>query len=373
MEAQNRRAKILLGLTGSVASTLYGVLIDQLQKAGYTVDVILTEKAQQFIDTKGVFPPTIHRALSVLGAGSYTDQEEWYPERVWCKGDPILHVNLADEYSALVIAPCSANTLAKISNGICDNLLTSVARVWPWYKPLIIAPAMNTRMWDHPITTKHLGDFRSFSNNNTVVRPQSKVLACGTEGMGALADISSIVHTLDIALGWGVPLNTSQGLTIPVPPHPGAFAANRAGYKHTGVDLYADEDTGVYAVEDGEVVAVGNFTGPSAGSPRWKDTQYVMVRGASGVILYGELWYNVLSPGVRVHRGSGLGRVARVIREGKEHPEITGWKPSMLHLELYRWDATEVLEDFDGDILRDPTPYLLMAFPHAKRVTWTRE
>ena len=95
----------------------------------------------------------------------FTDSDEYSCFKK--RGDPVLHIEIRNAASLLVIAPLSANTLAKISNGICDNLLTNVYRCWPYkqdktsgswsiYKPIIVAPAMNTQMYEHPITEKQL-------------------------------------------------------------------------------------------------------------------------------------------------------------------------------------------------------------------------
>jgi phosphopantothenoylcysteine decarboxylase len=127
----------------------------------------------------------------------------------------------------LVIAPLSAHTLAKIANGMCDDLLTSVVRAWDWGhgpeykgpistaphppprrgKPIVLAPAMNTAMWNHPVTAQQLKTVQSFWNKEregymgvTVVNPQVKVLACGELGEGALADPVDIVNIASEAL-----------------------------------------------------------------------------------------------------------------------------------------------------------------------------
>jgi hypothetical protein len=124
-------------------------------------------------------------------------------------------------------------------------------------------------------------------------------------------------------------------------------------------------------VEDGIVVNIEHFTGPQDKSPWWEDTECLMVRGASGVVNYGEITPNAaLRVGSRVHRGDLIGGVKRVIKKGKEHPEITGWKPNMLHIELYPWHATRASDGFEKSVLRDPTPLLLDALPRPKKVTW---
>lgn len=363
---------IILGLTGSVATTIYLKLIDKLSELG-TVDVVLTEKAASFVD-----------ALTLSHSKArhiYCDSNEWYIKdkdhyRKWKKSDPILHIELRKQASVLVIAPCSANTLAKLANGICDNLLTCLARAWDLNRPVIVAPAMNTHMWDHPITMDHIYTINGFGYK--VVMPQVKTLACGDTGVGALADIDEIVSKIKIQTQWYFPLARCPG--IPVTPHPGAFkAVRRDNHIHTGVDLYTDEGASVSACEEGVVVSIEPFTGPKDNSPWWKDTDAILIEGKSGVICYGELEpVPFLKVGYKVNRGTTIGYVKRVILEGKERPEITGWKPNMLHLELYPHGTTKASDGYINvrDFLQDPTPYLLNARPQIvtnppfKPITW---
>ena len=92
----------------------------------------------------------------------------------------------------MLIAPLDANTLAKISSGICDNLLCCVVRAWDvGRKSLIVAPAMNTFMWQHPITSEHLKRIESFGY--IVIQPIEKTLICGDVGLGAMASIDHII------------------------------------------------------------------------------------------------------------------------------------------------------------------------------------
>lgn len=98
----------------------------------------------------------------------------------------------------MVIAPLSANTLAKISHGQCDNLLTCVVRAWDFALPLIVAPAMNTLMWTHPFTEPQLNTLRALGVN--VIPPISKVLACGDIGTGAMASVDDIVGVVKTTL-----------------------------------------------------------------------------------------------------------------------------------------------------------------------------
>jgi phosphopantothenoylcysteine decarboxylase len=101
----------------------------------------------------------------------------------------------------LLIAPLSANSLAKLAGGLCDNLLTCVARAWDFAggKPLVVAPAMNTAMWEHPLTTRQLGVLTG-TLGVRVVPPVSKALACGDVGAGAMASVADIVAAVRAAL-----------------------------------------------------------------------------------------------------------------------------------------------------------------------------
>jgi phosphopantothenoylcysteine decarboxylase len=211
---------ILLGITGSVAAGIVErKLIPQLSKIG-EVKTVITEKANYFIENNyNTYQTEITKYLT------YHQFEEWknkYPkikeddEWKWKKkGDPVLHITLKDWADVFVIAPLSANTLSKMVNGICDNLLTSIYRAWPMDKPIIIAPAMNTDMWNHPITNEQLnlldnrhrvfckymiGDWPNISNSKhtlDIIWPVAKELACGTTGMGALAPIEEIIKKVN--------------------------------------------------------------------------------------------------------------------------------------------------------------------------------
>jgi phosphopantothenoylcysteine decarboxylase len=133
-------------------------------------------------------------------------------------GDPVLHIDLRDWADLLVVAPLSAYTMAKMSQGLCDDTLTCIVRAWDFGhgkrpgKPMLLAPAMNTAMWDHPLTQLQLKTIQGFWNANRVtavngeastsregvliVAPQVKVLACGEVGDGALAPVESIIRTV---------------------------------------------------------------------------------------------------------------------------------------------------------------------------------
>ena len=131
---------------------------------------------------------------------SKAPDDEW---QGWNRmGDPVLHVELRDWADIVVIAPLSAHTLAKLASGLCDDTLTCVLRAWDFghhvdrpAKYVVLAPAMNTAMWQHPLTQEQLQKIKSFSESDVVriVPPMVKTLACGEVGQGALADVKKIV------------------------------------------------------------------------------------------------------------------------------------------------------------------------------------
>jgi phosphopantothenoylcysteine decarboxylase len=132
-------------------------------------------------------------------------EEEW---KDWKKlGDPVLHIDLRDWADIFLVAPLSAHTLAKLANGLCDDTLTCVARAWDLghgtrpAKPILLAPAMNTAMWEHPLTLQQLKTIQGFGKDSSasgisVIAPVSKMLACGEVGVGALASVDDILETV---------------------------------------------------------------------------------------------------------------------------------------------------------------------------------
>jgi phosphopantothenoylcysteine decarboxylase len=174
--------KILLGVTGSVAAKLTPKLVAMLIEAGYEIKVAATQTSLHFWQKESVPVPV------------YLDSDEW-PENGYEKGKPIMHIELREWADMLLIAPVTANTLAKMAHGISDNLLTSVVRAWNPEKPILIAPAMNTLMWENPLTKKHI-DAAAETYDATLIHPVEKMLECGKYGMGAIADLSTIRETV---------------------------------------------------------------------------------------------------------------------------------------------------------------------------------
>lgn len=170
---------VLLGVTGCIAAYKSCEIVRVLQKAGVHVKVVMTEHATEFVG------PTTFRALTheKVAVGLFDDPE-----------DPIHHVSLAQEADAFLIAPCTANVIAKIANGIADDLLTTTALATT--APLIIVPAMNVNMYDNGATRYNIGKLHI--RGARIVEAGDGYLACGDVGKGRLADIEDIVDaTLD--------------------------------------------------------------------------------------------------------------------------------------------------------------------------------
>jgi phosphopantothenoylcysteine decarboxylase len=178
------RHNVLLGVTGSVAAIKFKQLYDGLRML-FNVRVVATESAAKFLTTIQDFD------MSMV----YRDEDEWNSWREI--GDPVLHIELRKWAWSFVIAPLSANTLAKISHGICDNLLTSIVRAWDYTLPLVLAPAMNTCMWNNPLTKKQLNACSDIMGEvGFIIAPVSKKLACGDVGIGAMAEPSTIIDQM---------------------------------------------------------------------------------------------------------------------------------------------------------------------------------
>ncbi|MDP1546791.1 MAG: bifunctional phosphopantothenoylcysteine decarboxylase/phosphopantothenate--cysteine ligase CoaBC [Anaerolineales bacterium] len=174
---------ILLGVTGSIAAYKAADLASKLTQAGAQVDVILTGAGEQFVT-----PLTFQ---SVTGRRAYTDQDLWGNEA------HIMHVSLGKTADMLVIAPCTASTMAKLAHGIADNLLTLTALAATC--PILIAPAMDGGMFDHPATQENLKTLQSRSV--LVAGPAAGHLASGLSGVGRMIEPAEVLGHIRAALG----------------------------------------------------------------------------------------------------------------------------------------------------------------------------
>lgn len=173
--------RVLIGVTGSVATVKLGELISELRSLSPEVEirVVTTSHARWFMGDQ-----------SLEAEHVYTDESEWSSWKR--KGDPVLHIELRNWADVFVIAPMSANTLAKMANGLCDNLLTSIVRAWDPEKRLIVCPAMNTYMWNNVLTSKHLETIKAVYPVEIVMPKSDYLLACGDTGTGAMGGVDLI-------------------------------------------------------------------------------------------------------------------------------------------------------------------------------------
>ncbi|KAJ3750975.1 flavoprotein [Lentinula detonsa] len=174
---------VLLITTGSVASVKAPLIVEELLKhARVKVEVVATQPSLTFFNVDHVIK---------AGSRVWVDQDEW--KKDYKIGDPILHIELRRWADIVLVAPCSANTLSKISHGICDNLATSLLRALSPTTPTYVFPAMNTLMYEHPLTSEHLRIVREVVRYS-VVGPIGKGLACGDVGLGAMTEWKDIVQ-----------------------------------------------------------------------------------------------------------------------------------------------------------------------------------
>ena len=191
-DESHRQRRLLIGVTGSVAAIKIKELLDHFHSHHIETIVIPTETAKHFLHLDDSWCP--HGSPTQIKASCYfEDHDEWSSWKV--RGDPVLHIVLRDWADAFLIAPLDANTLAKLATGLCDNLLTNVVRAWDLKKgkPLIVAPAMNTAMFEHPLTRQQLNILTE--NFGYVEIPCiEKTLMCGQTGVGAMASVQTIVE-----------------------------------------------------------------------------------------------------------------------------------------------------------------------------------
>lgn len=145
--------KILVCSSGSVASLKVPEIVLKLkQNEFFDIRIVCSDASLHFFKAAEVYDPLIWNQFKASGGESlvFTDKDEW---SMWSKiGDPVLHIDLSLWADIVIVAPASADIIAKINAGISDTLLLSVLRAWDLQKPCILCPAMNTMMWEHPIT-----------------------------------------------------------------------------------------------------------------------------------------------------------------------------------------------------------------------------
>ena len=348
---------IIIAVTGGIAAYKAADAISAFITKGYNVKVIATDNALNFVTSN---------VLNVISQGNYITETPGETK----------HIDLAKWCDAFIMIPATANTIAKISNGLADNLVTTTYLALPNSKYKFICPAMNTQMW---INTQSNIEKIKQTNKLKVIEPVEGLLACGDIGVGKLAPTRTIVDTISDILEdfpiWTFPLDSkfigktddsfsfldfdwTKQVQVPFGSHVGAFGSRRRHDVHKGIDLYANVGSPVYAVEDGEVVDVCPFTGEIAGFPWWENTYGVYIEGKSGIVVYGEIAvYCGLKIGDKIKSGDNIGTVLRVLKRDNGRPL------SMLHIELHKHGHIHTTQWEIGqkqpEGVLNPTKYLL--------------
>jgi phosphopantothenoylcysteine decarboxylase/phosphopantothenate--cysteine ligase len=173
--------RVVLGVTGGIAAYKAAEILRLLQDRGFRVQVVMTRAAQEFVR------PLTFAALS--GQKVITDMFAGHEPNV---DSAVEHISVAESIEALLVAPATADTIAKFAHGVADDFLSTLYLATK--APVIIAPAMNVNMWEHPATQANLEILRA--RGVRVVEPGSGYLACGMVGAGRLADNEVIVEAL---------------------------------------------------------------------------------------------------------------------------------------------------------------------------------
>jgi phosphopantothenoylcysteine decarboxylase len=167
---------IVLGVTGSIAAHKAADLASRLTKDSASVHVVMTRDAQKFIT------PLPFKTLSrnPVVTDLYDEEEGWKPT----------HIRLADEADLLLIAPATANLIAKITHGLADDALTCIALALNPKAKILVAPAMNGKMWLHPATQLNVKTLQE--RGVEFIGPEEGMLSCGYEGIGRLWNVDGI-------------------------------------------------------------------------------------------------------------------------------------------------------------------------------------
>lgn len=175
---------IVLGVTGSIAAYKAADLTSRLARGGAAVHVVLTADAQRFIT------PLPFKTLSrnPVVTDLYDEEEGWKPR----------HIRLADDAALLLIAPATANVLAKLAHGIADDALSCIALALNPGARVLVAPAMNGKMWQHPATQQNVATLKS--RGVEFIGPEEGMLSCGYEGIGRLWPVDGIAARAEALL-----------------------------------------------------------------------------------------------------------------------------------------------------------------------------
>jgi phosphopantothenoylcysteine synthetase/decarboxylase len=170
--------RIVLGVTGSIAAYRAADLASLLAKDGHEIDVVLTDEATRFI--------------SALTFAALTRRTVYTRENDGMRDGQPAHISLADRADLVVVAPATAHVIAQLAHGLAPDLLTSLLLATP--APVLLAPAMNGKMWNHPATRDNVILLRKRGVN--FIGPEAGLLACGYEGIGRLWPVAEIAREI---------------------------------------------------------------------------------------------------------------------------------------------------------------------------------
>jgi phosphopantothenoylcysteine decarboxylase/phosphopantothenate--cysteine ligase len=174
---RSKPLKILLGVTASIAAYKACDLIKDLKKTGYEVYVVMTKDA--------------HHLVTPLSLQTFSGNE--VTTDFFAPSGKPRHIKLAEEADLILVAPATADCIAKIANGFADDALTST--ILASTAPVLVAPAMNDKMWNNPFTQENIERLKK--NGIRIIQPIKGMLACGYEGMGHLAPLEDIVKAVN--------------------------------------------------------------------------------------------------------------------------------------------------------------------------------
>jgi phosphopantothenoylcysteine decarboxylase len=169
---------IVLGVTGSIAAYKAAELASLLTKQGCAVQVVMTADAQRFVTAVTFKTLSRHPVVTDL----YDEAEGWQP----------MHIKLADEADLLLIAPATAQTIARLALGLADDALSCVALALNPQASILVAPAMNGKMWLHPATQQNVSTLKS--RGVEFIGPEEGLLSCGYEGLGRLWPVEQVAE-----------------------------------------------------------------------------------------------------------------------------------------------------------------------------------
>jgi phosphopantothenoylcysteine decarboxylase len=178
MKKSAARRNVVLGVTGSIAAHKAVDIASQLVKEGCEVRVVMTPDAQRFLTPLPFKTLSRHSVVTSI----FDEEEAWKPS----------HIQLADEADLLLVAPATAQTLAKLALGLAGDALSCIALALNPHAGLLVAPAMNGKMWQHPATQQNVSTLKA--RGACFIGPEEGMLSCGYEGIGRLMSVDRIVQ-----------------------------------------------------------------------------------------------------------------------------------------------------------------------------------